>query len=310
MAILIVFVLGVNLITGGLALARIPSLLNDMKAMVSSSDIDYHDEIAVRHIDLQQDSVTFMFQNDMLTIKKNSNNQPVFVSADGQSVTAPAQDSSLTAGAYKMELQYANNVPYVGLYLDDSIEFIIGLYDEGFAFVDSRMNKIDYVEAPSIGFDGKEKLGSARGYIWSRSLPVMFENPIVGHGADTFFAEFPQGDLLAKLYSYGTTQMIVDKPHNLYLQIGINHGVIALLAFVVMMLAYIIDSFKLYALRKEYNTQQLIGTAVSLAIIGYLGTGFFNDSIVSVAPIFWALFGVGIAVNCLNQKQTAELTEN
>ena len=309
-AILIVFVLGVNLITGGLALARIPSLLNDMKAMVSSSDIDYHDEIAVRHIDLQQDSVTFMFQNDMLTIKKNSNNQPVFVSADGQSVTAPAQDSSLTAGAYKMELQYANNVPYVGLYLDDSIEFIIGLYDEGFAFVDSRMNKIDYVEAPSIGFDGKEKLGSARGYIWSRSLPVMLENPIVGHGADTFFAEFPQGDLLAKLYSYGTTQMIVDKPHNLYLQIGINHGVIALLAFVVMMLAYIIDSFKLYALRKEYNTQQLIGTAVSLAIIGYLGAGFFNDSIVSVAPIFWALFGVGIAVNCLNQKQTDELTEN
>ena len=116
--------------------------------------------------------------------------------------------------------------------------------------------------------------------------------------------------MLSKLYSYGTTQMIVDKPHNLYLQIGINHGVIALLAFVVMMLAYIIDSFKLYALRKEYNTQQLIGTAVSLAIIGYLGAGFFNDSIVSVAPIFWALFGVGIAVNCLNQKQTDELTEN
>ncbi|MBR2626740.1 MAG: O-antigen ligase domain-containing protein, partial [Peptococcaceae bacterium] len=68
--------------------------------------------------------------------------------------------------------------------------------------------------------------------------------------------------------------------------------------------------FKLYALRKEYSVQQIIGSAVALAIIGYLGAGFFNDSIVSVAPIFWALFGVGIAVNCLNKKQTEELTDN
>ena len=44
--------------------------------------------------------------------------------------------------------------------------------------------------------------------------------------------------------------------------------------------------------------------AVALAIIGYLGAGFFNDSIVSVAPIFWVLFGVGVAVNQLNRKQT------
>ena len=172
------------------------------------------------------------------------------------------------------------------------------------------MNKIDYVEAPSIGFEGKEKLGSARGYIWSRSLPVMLEKPIVGHGADTFFAEFPQGDLLGKLYSYGTTQMIVDKPHNLYLQIGINHSIIALLAFLAMVLAYIIDSFKLYALRKEYCSQQIVGTAITLAIIGYLGAGFFNDSIVSVAPIFWTLLGVGIAVNQLNKKQLNEISEN
>jgi hypothetical protein len=221
-----------------------------------------------------------------------------------------SDNSSLTVGGYTFELQYVNNVPYLGLYLGDSIEFIVGLYDEGFSFVDSRMNKIDYTEAPAIGFDGKEKLGSARGYIWSRSLPLMLENPLVGHGADTFFAEFPQGDLLAKLYSYGTTQMIVDKPHNLYLQIGINHGVIALLAFVAMMMAYLIDSFKLYALRGKYSVQQVIGAAIALAVIGYLGAGFFNDSIVSVAPIFWALFGVGIAVNQLNKKDdAAELPE-
>lgn len=312
-AVLVLFVFVVNMATGGLALARIPSLLNDMKAMVSSSDVDYHNEIPVRNIDIQQDKAVFTMQDDTLTIQKNSNHQPVFTAGDGQTVTAPGEDCSFTAGKYKMELQYlpVNDVktPFLGIYVGDSIEFILGLYDDGFALVDSRMNKIAYEEAPSMGFQGKEKLGSARGYIWSRSLPVLMDSIFIGKGPDTFFAEFPQGDLLGKLYAYDTTQMIVDKPHNLYLQIGINEGGIALLAFLVMMVAYVVDSFRLYALRKEYTAQQSIGAAVALAVIGYLGAGFFNDSIVSVAPIFWALFGVGVAINQLNRRQATELTE-
>ena len=311
-ALLVVFVLGVNMVTGGLALARIPSLLNDMKALVSSSDVDYHDEIPVRHIDLQQDTATFTFQDGTLTIQKNSNHQPVFTTGDGQTLTAPGEDCSLTAGNYKMELQYVPindvNTPFLGIYLGDKIEFILGLYDEGFAFVDSRMNKIAYEEAPSIGFQGKEKLGSARGYIWSRSLPLMMDSLLIGQGPDTFFAEFPQGDLLGKLYAYDSAQTIVDKPHNLYLQIGISEGGIALAAFLVMMIAYLADSFRLYALRKEYTAQQTAGVAVALAVIGYLGAGFFNDAIVSVAPIFWVLFGVGVAINQINKKQPS--TEN
>lgn len=307
-AVLVIFVAVVNIVTGGLALARIPSLFNDMKALVSSSDVDYHDQIPVRQIDLQSAEATFTFQDGTLQIQKNSNHQPVFTTGDGQSITAPAEDCSLTAGNYKMELQYVPidgvKTPFLGIYLGDKIEFILGLYDDGFAFVDGRMNKINYVEAPSIGFQGKEKLGSARGYIWSRSLPVLLDSLLIGKGPDTFFAQFPQGDLLGKLYAYDTSQMIVDKPHNLYLQIGINEGGIALVAFLVMMIAYLIDSFRLYALRREYSAQQITGAALALAVIGYLGAGFFNDSIVSVAPIFWALFGVGVAVNRLNHRQT------
>lgn len=307
-AVLVVFVVGVNIATGGLALARIPSLLNDIKVLVSSSDVDYHNEIAVRNIDLQKDTAVFTFQGDILTIQKNTNHQPIFTASDGQQITAPAENSALTVGDnHKIEIQYVpvdgQNTPFLGIYSGEKIEFILGLYDEGFAFVDTRMNKIDYEEAPAIGFQGKEKLGSARGYIWSRSLPLFMDSLIIGKGPDTFFAEFPQGDLLGKLYAYDTTQMIVDKPHNLYLQIGIDEGGIALLAFLVMMFAYLIDSFRLYALRKEYNPQQAIGAALALAVIGYLGAGFFNDSIVSVAPIFWVLFGVGIATNQINKKQ-------
>lgn len=40
-----------------------------------------------------------------------------------------------------------------------------------------------------------------------------------------------------------------------------------------MMIAYVVDSFRLYALRKEYTAQQSIGAAVALAVIGYLAQG-------------------------------------
>ena len=310
-AALLVLVLGVNIITGGLALARIPSLWNDMKAIVSSSDVDYHDHIPVRNIDLQSDSTTFTFQDGTtLEIQKNAQGLPIFITDDGQLLVAPEENATVYPGEQKLELQYievnGTTTPFLGLYIKDNIELILGLFDDEFSFVDGRLNRIAYVEAEYIGFEGKERLGSARGYIWSRSLPMMLDHMIIGTGPDTYFAEFPQGDYLAKLYSYGTAQMLVDKPHNLYLQIGIQQGGFALIAFLVLIGAYLVESFRLYALRKDYNAQEAIGAALTLAIIGYLGAGFFNDSIVSVAPIFWALLGVGIAANWLNRKQRNE----
>ena len=306
-AALLIFVLGVNIITGGLALARIPSLWNDMKAIVSSSDIDYHDRIPIRHIDLQTDHTAFTYQDGtVITISKNSQGRPVFTDQNGAHCTAPAEDGTITLGQQKFELQYVQSnsgrIPFVGIYANNRIQMVLGLFDDVFSFVDARMNRIQYVEAPSIGFEGKERLGSARGYIWSRSLPMLLEHPFIGTGPDTFFAEFPQGDYLAKLYAYNSAQMLVDKPHNLYLQIGIQQGCLSLLAFLALVGAYLVQSFRLYALRKEYRTQEIIGTALTLAIIGYLGAGFFNDSIVAIAPIFWTLLGVGIATNHINRN--------
>ncbi len=306
-AVMVLLVLVVNIVTGGLALARIPSLLSDVKALVTPSDVDYHDLIPLREIDLTDDAATFVFQEDSVTVEKNADGQPVFTLSDGQVATAPADNASVMAGTHPMELQYLDlpegRTAFLGIYVGDRIQMILGLFDDGFSFVDSRIHKLTYEEAPSIGFAGKEKLGSSRGYIWSRSLPLLLDHMFIGSGPDTFLAEFPQGDFLAKLYAYDDAQMLVDKAHNLYLQIGINEGGIALLAFLVMMGVYLVDSFRLYALRREYNSQQAIGAALALAIIGYLGAGFFNDSVVSIAPIFWALFGVGAAVNQLNRVQ-------
>ena len=154
----------------------------------------------------------------------------------------------------------------------------------------------------TFGFKGKEKLGSARGYIWARSIPMLKDNLILGGGPDTFVYRFPKNDLIGQYYAYGNTTTIVDKPHDLYLQIALNDGVIALLAFLAIMVIYIVDSIKLYALKKDYNKSQILGSVTCLGVIGYLFAGIFNDSVVSVAPVFWIVLGVGVALNYMNRQ--------
>ena len=73
------------------------------------------------------------------------------------------------------------------------------------------------VNAEHIGFEGKEELGSSRGYIWSRTLPLLGNCLFTGFGPDTFTYNFPQNDVLAKYYSYEQFNegfyVTVDKPH-------------------------------------------------------------------------------------------------
>lgn len=160
--------------------------------------------------------------------------------------------------------------------------------------------------AEHIGFEGKEKVGSSRGYIWSRTLPLLKNCLIKGYGADTFTYEFPQNDVLAKYYAYSDYNegfyITVDKPHNMYLQMFYSNGLIALAAFLGIAVFYLVDCFRLYALRKTYRREQIMGTAVMLGIVGYLAAGIFNDSVVSVAPMFWVLLGTGAALNTINRR--------
>jgi len=149
------------------------------------------------------------------------------------------------------------------------------------------------------GFEGNEKLGSSRGYIWSRTIPLLKETIFVGFGPDTFAFEFPQHDIFGKFYAYDDMWHLVDKPHNLYLQIAVNTGVISLLVFLFMVVYYLQQSLRLYISRNFDDFLPQVGAGIFVAIVGYLGAGFFNDSVVSVAPVFWCLFGLGISVNYL-----------
>lgn len=318
LACLAVFAVGLNFATSGKIFRRIPSLVSDgLSLFKSNTDFDYRDHIPVKNIEHIDNNIVLTLPTDTLTISfenndyvfRNSKNEVVDYKSEFNSkikaydyTTTDANFSNISFRSGKIKSKTKNDG--LMLILNGSNEFMfITRDDNSMHLIDPKtLEEIDLDFPETIGFNGKEKLASSRGYIWSRSIPLLKDTLILGSGPDTFSFDFPQHDLLGKLYAYDTTNMIISKAHNLFLQIGLNNGVVALIAFVILIMVYIVDSFKLYALKNKYDEKQILGSILALSVIGYLFTGLFNDSVICVAPIFWIILGVGAAVNFINKK--------
>jgi len=164
----------------------------------------------------------------------------------------------------------------------------------GFFILGMRNNIYPLEEVESWGFEGKEMLASKRGYIWSRTIPLLDDVLLTGYGPDTFAIFFPQEDVLGKLKYFNLAKKIVDKPHNMYLQIWVNTGLISLIAVITLFIVYFIkNSFKYY--KVKFNTYYYkIGIGLFVAFFAYLVAALFNDSNISVAPVFWTILSLGI----------------
>ncbi len=165
-------------------------------------------------------------------------------------------------------------------------------------------------EVEGWGFKGRERLGSGRGYIWSRSLPLLQKTIFKGLGPDSFALYFPQHDAVGKFIYLGTAAKIVDKPHNLYLQIAINTGLISLLAVLALFGMYFFRSLKLFWTSNFSNWFARAGVAIFAAFTGYAVTGLFNDSVISVAPVFWTLMGMGIMIEMKLKNENGYVFRN
>ncbi len=150
--------------------------------------------------------------------------------------------------------------------------------------------------APSAIFTGYEKLFTMRGYIWSRTIPLLKDYIILGSGPNTFSLVFPQTDYVAHKNA-GFTSEIINKPHSLYLQIAIQTGLISLIAFMIFYGWYFISSFRLYIRGRLNSYYTHVGFGIFIGTVGYMISGITNDSSIAVAPVFWAFIGLGIVVN-------------
>lgn len=162
-----------------------------------------------------------------------------------------------------------------------------------------KLDELRHIEA--VGFEDRQHFGSRRGYIWSRTFPLLPKHLLLGSGPSTFVYEFPNHDYVGRT-NVGYEWSVVTKPHNMYLQIWVQTGLPSLFMFLALYLVYFVESIRIYFRRKPVRHSEIVGLGIMLGTVGYLVTGLANDSCVAVAPLYWALLGIGMAVNRYNRS--------
>lgn len=175
---------------------------------------------------------------------------------------------------------------------------------EGYAFM-NKYGKLDQIKtADSMLFKNHEQLFTGRGYLWSRTLPLLKDYIFIGSGPSTFVYTFPQNDYVSKFNNNFDSQ-VVTKPHNLYLQIAVETGLVSCIAFISLCAMYIIQTILTFRKSSLETIVEQMGVLICVGVIGYLVSGIINDSNIGVAPIFWILLGVGFACNRIIRTEQA-----
>ena len=182
------------------------------------------------------------------------------------------------------------------------------LSEDGTYYYRTDMGTLAKLTPDTIAKDFKplesmSSLANGRGYIWNKTMTILNDYILFGSGADSFALVFPNGDFVDR-YNNGYDNLIITKPHNLYLQIAVQNGVFALICFLVFYVWYAISSIRIYAKASLKDPIAATGFAIFLGTIGYMISGIANDSTITIMPLFWGLLGMGIGINHKLHVQT------
>ncbi|MBR1445352.1 MAG: O-antigen ligase family protein [Firmicutes bacterium] len=269
-------------------------------AYVVMNPMEQRSSYYYKDLKIEDEQITLTTVDGELKLKKDGDKFSV-TGYDGKVLT-PTSESKIegkNGTSYSYDIVNSAN-PTLQCYDDkvvfssNGITFMFKYIDGKFVPLKKKGELLDLSEEiPSIGFEGRELLGTGRGYIWSRSIPVAFDNMIIGSGPDTFALEFPQDDIIGKTRYFGNPYVMIDKPHSIYLQTAIQTGILSLLVFLAIIGLYCVSTLK--AVVKKENIAYSL--AFFCGVTAYLISGLSTDSVVSVAPIFWVMLGCGFAVN-------------
>lgn len=173
-----------------------------------------------------------------------------------------------------------------------------GYYYQNAAGKTSRM-----VEVEAADFHGLEYVGSARGYIWSRVVPLLKNYMAAGSGPDTFAEVFPQNDYAGKIVYADDPDRVIEKAHNDYLMKWVQTGFLSMLCMVAFYVVFLILCGRQYWGRgRETGTSDFtqtmryrLGMGCYLACISYMAASFFNDSTIQTSPLFWVCAGIALS---------------
>ena len=288
---LCVLYLSVSLIAGGGSISDEIAGLNTLNASKNITS-------KLSGISATPNTITFDYLSYEISIKRISNEIEFHLNDVAQDLRPVVIDDRSGYQILNDELGnitfYLVDASLMELHFDNHMFFMVNTPDS-LVLTTMRLEPVYLEEIPSFGFKGYEKFASSRGYIWSRSLPLLKDTLMLGKGADTYALYFPQYDVVGKIIGFDRYNHAVDKPHNMYLMMAFSFGVTALALFVfsIMNMVYSTGS------QNGFN----IGFMTFAMLSGILTTWLFNDSMTLYAFVFWVLLGCISKMGVLIEQQ-------
>ena len=132
---------------------------------------------------------------------------------------------------------------------------------------------------------------------------MMMDTWLLGHGADTYAIFFPQSDVIGRHNADFPLQLVIDKPHNMYMHMAVGTGGVSMVAFLVLLALYYVQSARIYRSAVFGRFVEFVGAGIFIGTTGFAAAALVNDSSVSVMPLFYGLLGTGIAVNLMLMRE-------
>ncbi|MDK2808265.1 MAG: hypothetical protein PWP24_1000 [Clostridiales bacterium] len=307
-AVVLIF-FGINALKGN---ALIGSIKNAMTSTKS-------EQPALTSIETNDDNVTIEYKGNTLVVSYNpegSTPEEMFPVMDGNGekievsqvddVTIALQDERFPG--FTINLASYQDIYFFDIKIDGKEWYFTNQSGDNtyyYLTITGKLDKIETAEVSSL-FKGRETFASNRGFIWSRTIPLLKQYILLGSGADSFYLVYPNDEYVGK-YNYGYGDQNISKPHNLYLQIGVQTGVVSLLAFLIFYLLYFVQCMRLYLKTGMKTIEVQLGAAILTGTFAYMLMGLANDSTVAVAQIFWIFMGIGMAINFMVRKNVEEV---
>lgn len=225
--------------------------------------------------------------------------QPIEVQYDSNNNQYTLSDerfSMITLNPNNFSLE--NNI-YSGFKFNDvpnSISFTFMYVDGEWKYYTpfGKLMKLHTVE--SFGFKDSQNIANRRGFIWSRTIPLMKDYWFTGIGPNAFIIAFPNDDFVGSK-RVGDTTTLVDKPHNAFLQTFIQTGGVSAIAYAGLWIVYMVCGIRILWGRKKYTDLEKISMGLLTGMFAFFIAELTNDTVVGTQNIYWILLGTGFAIN-------------
>jgi O-antigen ligase len=145
---------------------------------------------------------------------------------------------------------------------------------------------------------------AARLAIWRATLPLIANRPWLGYGPETMRATFARV-YPPQLVYYQGRQVIVDRAHNLWLDLGVAGGLVATLTFAALLFG---AGWLIWRGLRDHRGrwERAVWTALAAAIAGHVVDLQFAFDLTASGTVTWLLLGLVAAQETAAQGTAAQ----